>query len=41
MELDLYNELTGANNYTMNMVNTHEGMQLSCSEFFTEVQQIF
>lgn len=37
----LYNELTGINNYTLNMPYTNEGMILGCSEFFKRVSQTF
>ena len=40
-DLGLYDELTGINNYTMNMPYTEEGMIISCSDFFNEVSSIF
>jgi hypothetical protein len=41
MKQDLFDEITGINNYTLAMVYNEEGQKLSCSEFFKEVQGIF
>ena len=41
-DLGLYNELTGINNYTLNMpYSVYEGQILGCSEFFKTVNSAF